>query len=463
MKFLKLLLQAIYSYKRKNYEKAYQYYIKSIFYGEDELNYFYLKKILKNKDKCKNNIRIAVSGWELAHNAAGRVITLAELYYYAGYKNVEIIGCIIQNKTNKKTIWGPITSHFIPYKYFEIKNFDSDKLIEKAINFVVNNPFDVIHLSKPRITNIVIGALYKIIWNAKIIVDIDDEELAFLGSNDISDKGLKSLFWTRISVPLSYYFDEITTSNPALQDKYGGKIIPHVRNEKLFKPSNRLRKENRSKYHINDENIVILFFGTPKKHKGLLETAKAIQNLKDSNIIFLIVGDFFDSSLKKELEIIEGVNYIFLPDQPYEEAKNIVSIGDICILLQNNDCEISNYQLPAKLIDALAMGLTIFAQKTPAISSLIDKIYINYVSNIELTYHIHKYILNLNKGQSRINFNQHTYFVKFFSIGAYTNIVQELVNSPCKENSCLDIKLISNLKRLSILDLLERYRSSKEE
>lgn len=462
MKFLKLLLQAIYSYKKKNYEKAYQYYIKSIFYGGNYINYFYLKKIIKNKDKCKKNVRIAVSGWELAHNAAGRVITLAELYYYAGYKNVEIIGCIIQNKANKKTIWRPIISHFIPYKYFEIQNVDSGKLIEKAINFVIENPFDIVHLSKSRITNIVIGALYKIIWDAKVIVDIDDEELAFLGSNDISDKRLKSLFWTKISVPLSFHFDGITTSNPILQDKYGGKIIPHVRNEKLFKPSNRLRKENRSKYHINDESIVILFFGTPKKHKGLLETAKAIQNLKDSNIIFLIVGDFFDSSLKKELEIIEGVNYIFLPDQPYEEAKNIVSIGDICILLQNNDCEISNYQLPAKLIDALAMGLTIFAQKTPAISSLIDKIYINYVSNIELACYIKKYILNLNKGQSRINFNQHTYFVKFFSIGAYTDIVQELVNSPYKENSYLDIKLISNLKRLSILDFLERYQDSKE-
>ena len=50
------------------------------------------------------------------------------------------------------------------------------------------------HLSKPRLPAVVIGLLYKLLWGAAVLVDIDDEELLFVGEREpITLDGLKRL------------------------------------------------------------------------------------------------------------------------------------------------------------------------------------------------------------------------------------------------------------------------------
>ena len=40
---------------------------------------------------------------------------------------------------------------------------------------MIAHPYDLVHLSKPRAPNIIFGLLYKLIWDAMILVDVDDE------------------------------------------------------------------------------------------------------------------------------------------------------------------------------------------------------------------------------------------------------------------------------------------------
>lgn len=381
------------------------------------------------KQTYSNTLSVAVSGWDLSHNAAGRAVTLAELYQYAGFNNVTVIGAILQNKKKNKSIWAPIRGHQIPFSFFEVDLNNIDLLLHKAINFVINNPFDIVHLSKPRITNILLGVLYKYIWNSTVFMDIDDEELAFIGNRPLrkfSSKEIKGPIWTELSLKYYDIFNGVTVSNPALQKKYGGTIIPHVRNEQIFKPSLSLKKQNRELYGIKDDDIVVLFFGTPKRHKGLLETAKAIAEVEHKNIIFMIVGDFDEQQLKNELIDIEGVNYLFLPNQPYDKIGDIVSVGDICILMQDKNSEIAKYQLPAKLIDALAMGVIVFLQQTEATSGFIDERYIRLVDRDSLSNVLKECISNnLYLG---IDNNIHEYFLHSFSMSAYHNVLIEFIN-----------------------------------
>lgn len=324
---------------------------------------------------------VAVCGWDLSHNAAGRVLALTELYQHLNYSPA-IIGCIVEeNPKRPKSLWEPMQLASVPCKYITVHN--AYDLLDKAIDFVSQNPFDIVHLSKPRLPNIIIGRLYELIWDTQVIMDIDDEEQGFSGSQakeltDLSKPSKKSLnyirseYWLAKSVSLAASFETRTVSNHALQGKYGGVIIPHVRNADSFIPSQVLTAKMREHFGIAIDKKVVLFFGTPKPHKGLLETAQAIASLNRKDVLFLIIGDFIDKSFERDLKSVSNVDFYFLPNQPYHRIHEFVAMGDICVILQDNGSLISQYQLPAKLIDALAMGLTVISSRTQALIPLIE-------------------------------------------------------------------------------------------
>jgi glycosyltransferase involved in cell wall biosynthesis len=325
-------------------------------------------------DRAKvERIRVAVCGWELAHNAAGRVYTLAKLY--ETFADVEIIGSIFPS--DGREVWEPIRNTSIPIHSFVADN--ESRFLDQAIELVAAHPYDIVHLAKPRAPNIFFGILYKLIWDAKVLVDIDDEELAFVEAEtpiSIDDylkvqgklpelKGLDGKDWTRLAVGLAKEFDGVTVSNLALQQRYGGEIIRHARDEKLYQPSPELKRKSREKFGIPQDKKVVLFFGTPRGHKGLLETADAIRSLNRGDVVFAVVGDFQEPSLKEQLLKKTGVDYFFLANQPFEKIPDIVATGDYCVLLQDPASPVSQFQIPAKLSDALGMGLIVLASDVP--------------------------------------------------------------------------------------------------
>ncbi|MDV7402935.1 hypothetical protein RZS08_66540, partial [Arthrospira platensis SPKY1] len=82
--------------------------------------------------------------------------------------------------------------------------------------------------------------------------------------------------------------------------------------------------------------------------------------------------DFPDPSMKANLQEIQGVNYLFLENQPFDQIPDVVAAGDICVLLQDQKSPISQFQIPAKLSDALAMGLTVLLSEGAAVADIID-------------------------------------------------------------------------------------------
>lgn len=325
--------------------------------------------------------QIAVCGWELSHNAAGRVYTLAKLYQT--FAQVEIIGSIFPQYGSQ--IWEPIRNTDIPIHHFTVN--EQSQFIQQALQLVTAHPYDCVHLSKPRMPNIIIGLLYKLIWGAKVLVDIDDEELAFVGAETTLDleqylqqhqhlpelTELDGSVWTRLAVGLVKQFDGISVSNPALQQRYGGTIIRHARDENCYIPSPERKQKSRAAFNIPQDKKVVLFCGTPRPHKGLIETAQAIASLKRNDIVFAIVGDFPEPALKNQLQAMAGVDYRFIPNQAFDSMPDVVAIGDICVLLQDPASPVSQFQVPAKLSDALGMGLLVLAESSPALADLEQK------------------------------------------------------------------------------------------
>ena len=460
--------------RKKNY--AVSSYLIFLYYGRRRVRVFERLWNCSKKNLVIKPFKTSVSGWELSHNAAGRAITLAELYKYIGY-DTDIIGCLISsNKKKRRDIWQPLENNTIQVHYFDLYNNDIKSLLPKAIEFVIENPYGIIHLSKPRITNIVLGFLYRFIWGANVFLDIDDEELAFTeegcASNlDIDNDYLVSMkdsnlptrvrdpYWTQVSVGLAKYFQHRTVSNPALANKYQGFIVPHIRDEHKFTRDLLMNRKCRKHYNVPEEAIVVLFFGTPKRHKGLISTAQALSAIDDSRIVFLIVGDFIDMSLKAELISITGVNYIFLPNQPYENAAEIVSLGDMCVLMQDKTDAISQYQLPAKLIDALASGLKIFLQPTPATEKVSSYFHIETVNENTLTEKLALYIREYDKYIDEIRrIEQYDYFLQNFSMASLSSSFYDFLKSSEFRMNDIDLseqsKFICDIARLNLIEFI---------
>lgn len=330
-----------------------------------------------NSRKNTDSLKVVVCGWELAHNAAGRAHTLAEIYREIT-SDVEIVGSIFPHWGRE--IWEPIRETAIPIHVFVV---ELDQFIEQALKLVAAHPADVVHLSKPRAPNIFFGIFYKLLWGARVIIDIDDEELAFVkAENPLSVSEyleeystlppldqITETHWTRMAVGMVNEFDAITVSNTALQRRYGGIVIGHARDPRMFKPSAELRKTSRQALNIQQYEKVVLFSGTPRPHKGLFEVAQAIQALQRNDIVFVIAGSFGERHLqfKAKLQAVKGVNYLFLENQPVAELPKILAAADCCVLFQDANRPTSTYQIPAKLSDALAMRVPVLVSNTEAL------------------------------------------------------------------------------------------------
>lgn len=321
--------------------------------------------------------KVAVSAWDLGHNAAGRAVTLVDLYRYGGV-SADLIGCVVKPEHG---IWPPIR-----YLSDRIRSFNlgqSETFLTDCLQFVLQHPYDVVHLSKPRMMNVVLGLLYKALWGSKVIMDVDDEELAFVQklaplsfaafeAKQYSEKSLHAPVWTQLAVGSVALFDAVTVSNPALQAKYGGVIIPHVRNESLFVQAKKERTQVRASLGLEPDDLLVIFVGTPRKHKGLLETAIALASLQEHKVKFLIAGDFPYQDLKEELLQLKGLQILFAPGPSFEQMPGLVAAGDVCVLLQDPETLVAQYQLPAKLVDALAAGLQVYIRPTDATQHIVE-------------------------------------------------------------------------------------------
>lgn len=333
--------------------------------------------------------QVVVVAAELSHNAAGRAFTLARLHQHLG-NPVALLGSHFPQWGRQ--IWQPIQTAVeaaqLPVHTFVAEH--EPRYVEQAFALVLQHPADLVHLSKPRLPAVVIGLLYKLLWGAAVLVDIDDEELCFVGEREpITLDGLKRLchglpeprelmgpLWTRLAVDLSQRFDGITVANVPLQQRYGGTVIPHARDPQQLKPATPAEKfAARQVFGVPQAAKVVLFFGTPKRHKGLLSLARAVAQLPQSLNPQLVVAGAFapeDRELQQELErLLPLRRLLLLGDQPFEQAPRVLALADLVVLLGEGD--VAAFQSPAKLIDALAMGITVLVSETAPLRPLLEQ------------------------------------------------------------------------------------------
>jgi glycosyltransferase involved in cell wall biosynthesis len=325
-----------------------------------------------------NRQKMAVIAWDLGHNPAGRAYLLADMAR-ASFE-VKLIGALFP--AYGKTIWSPIANTDVAVTTFPGNNFA--EFITGAIELAQKQQYDVVYVSKPRFPSLCLGLLIAHYSQCPLILDIDDWELSFvkeetsatlaqleeqIGTDDWN-KPYGSI-WTRFAANLISSADAITVSNLALQQRCGGTIVRHARDENIFSPQLYDRNRIRHEFGYSESDRVILFLGTPRPHKGIFRIAEALEALNDPNLVLCIIGTITDPNVSSQLSQYSQARIDYQCDQPWSQLPQLVNMADLVCILQETNSPITEYQIPAKLTDAIALGIPVIVSRVPPLADVI--------------------------------------------------------------------------------------------
>lgn len=351
-------------------------------------------------------LTVLVIAWDVGHNPLGRSYMLSEVMERV-VNNVVLCG--FQFSSYGNDIWSPVRNGVVPV--ISLPGGEMGEWLESCERAVQKFKPDVVIACKPRLPSVELGILFKEKYNIPLIIDVDDYELSFFkNAQPFSIDDIKAMpdeelnrhvqpfgeIWTRVTDSLTRnYADAIITSNVALQREFGGEIIPHVRDEATFDLRLYSKQTQREKYAIPLDAHVVMFFGTPRAHKGVDEIAKAVGKIKRINTILVIVGDEADSSVINELSDFANGKLVYLPSQPFNAIPEVMVMADLVVLPQDIHHPISKFQLPAKAIDAIAMGVPLWVSATEPLMQLVNDGVAKLLPNIDLDKAIEKAFTNM--------------------------------------------------------------------
>ena len=323
--------------------------------------------------------RVAVVTWSVNHNPIGRAHVLAELLAHSF--DVELVGFEVAGYG--AGIWPPLRESRIPIRSYFAAAFPPQLELMQAVGRTLD--VDAVLVSKPRLPGLAVGAFAKEAFGCGLVLDVDDWELSFVGAGAGIDVGAADTIradasvltphgrvWTQVCDTLVGEADAVTVSNVALQERFGGTIVPHARDELLFDPARYDRATARARLGIDLDVRLVLFGGTPRRHKGIVQLAEAIAELGDRSVALGVIATSELAEIQIDLRRI-GCRMVTIPPQAFADMPAVLAAADVTAVLQDPESPISNHQMPAKVTDALAMQVPCIVNAVPPLQPLIDE------------------------------------------------------------------------------------------
>ncbi len=385
--------------------------------------------------------KVSIIAWDVAHNPLGRAYVLADALK-ADY-DVEIIGASFPHFGSQ--VWPPLRESQVPIKWFRGSHFPDHLHRIDAVAEQIDA--DVLLVCKPRLPSLQLGIAAKALKNRPLILDIDDYEMGFFAPRGDAPAGKPDdgdylspygEYWTRYCDSLIQGADSITVASTELQKRYGGTLVPHMRDETIFDPQLYDRDEIRKEFGFEPDDRVILFVGTPRNHKGILQIVDALASLGNPKYRLCIVGSVTEPDLRQKLAASCGrVRIDLYPDSQFSDLPRNLCIGDLICILQQPDSIISKYQMPAKFSDALAMEIPVLASAAPPLRHLARGHLVETLGGRSLAAKIDQIFRNYPAYKNRAIHNRQI-FLQEYSYAAnrprLSKIVDDLVGAPI--NSC---------------------------
>jgi glycosyltransferase involved in cell wall biosynthesis len=306
--------------------------------------------------------------FDLSDNSLGRAALLARTL--ARHHPVELVGPAKQG-----TVWYPLKDLDLPVKSFPWKRYPAFVPIIRQMMRVIDG--DVLFACKLRPTSFGVGLLKKWVSGKPLIVDIDDWELGFF---------YRAGFWGRVGRFLNFsnpnglphtwlmerlvgFADGITVSNGFLQNRFSGTLLYHCRDTSILDPEKYDQDRAKEKLGVQNKKVV-MFLGTPRKHKGVDDLVEAMNLLDDPDARLVIIGAENGLESLPGCERVKEDRVVLLPMIPFKDLPLHLAAADVVVIPQRKTSDTVG-QMPAKIFDAMAMAKPIVSTRVSDIPDVL--------------------------------------------------------------------------------------------
>ncbi len=233
---------------------------------------------------------------------------------------------------------------------------------------------DLVYASKPRPTSFGLGLLARRRPRRPLLLDIDDWELGFFYRSDawgrlgrfLNLRNPNGLPWTWLMERLVRRADALTVASRFLERRFGGTLIPHVRDTEAWDPARYDRQAERKRLGVADRPVV-MFLGTPRGYKGVDDLVAAVGALGDATLL-VIVGADPESAAARRWRDLPHVRVV--GEIPFDDVPRHLVAADVVGVPQRATSDTVG-QVPAKLVDAMALARPVVSTSVSMIPEML--------------------------------------------------------------------------------------------
>lgn len=313
-------------------------------------------------------MKVSVLCFDVSDNAAGRAHLLAQLL--APIAEVEIVG-----PRHGAGVWPPVATDGVRYVSVPAGRIASFAGALPGLLRAADG--DLLYASKPRLGSAGLGLLKRRLGGRPLLLDIDDWEVGFFlrggvwgtvgrAVNWTNPRGLP---WTWLMERAARTADAITVASRFLQERFGGTLIPHVRDTDAWRPGLDDPTKVRAQLDATGKRLV-MFLGTAREHKGVDDLVAAVAALARPDLVLALVGTDPDGATGRRLRArLPALRLI--PAIAFSEVPRYLEAADVVAVPQREGPD-TRGQVPAKLFDAMALARPIVATRVSMIPEILD-------------------------------------------------------------------------------------------
>jgi glycosyltransferase involved in cell wall biosynthesis len=309
--------------------------------------------------------RISFFVHDLADNPVGRAIPIAMAL--RDQFDIEILGLLCSGASIHQPYQNLFEYKVLPCK---LDVFSVVAAIRKLASMASGS---IIYACKPLLTSLGPALIAACRERRLLLLDVEDDEWIPLGKSSFGFiwrdlvKGWRHATAWKYTIAMHHltkFAHSVTVSSTKLQRRYGGVLVRHGPDEDVFDPERpdlRDKLSCRKSFGLPPQSPLVLFAGLPRPHKGLPTLVDALLNELCANWQLVLVGppesQDFELAAKRLGNRCHRLGFV-----DYSRLPSLLA-GVDAVPLPQLRVRFAESQIPAKLMDAMAMGKSVVASR----------------------------------------------------------------------------------------------------